>query len=101
MPMGLRILGTEDGLPALPDFQVVMVKAREARQPVTGALADFIGETFSREAEKATRLLHRILHDCRSSRQNVRVVPCLRCERPDQIENALANACGSVILAKA
>lgn len=56
LPTGLRILGTEDGLPALPDFQVLMIKAREARQPVTDALADFIGETFSREADKATRM---------------------------------------------
>jgi len=55
LPQGLRILGPEDNLPALPDFQVLMIKAREARQPVTDALADFIGETFSREADKATR----------------------------------------------
>jgi hypothetical protein len=31
------------------------VTAREARQPVTDALADYIAETFVREAEKATR----------------------------------------------
>jgi DNA-binding transcriptional LysR family regulator len=55
LPVGLRALGVEDGMPSLPDFQVVMVKAREARQPVTDALADYIGETFGREAEKATR----------------------------------------------
>ena len=55
LPLGLRALGADDGLPPLPDFQVVMVKAREARQPVTDALADYIGETFGREAEKAAR----------------------------------------------
>jgi hypothetical protein len=42
-------------MPTLPDFQVVMVRAREARQPVTDALADYIADTFGREAEKATR----------------------------------------------
>jgi DNA-binding transcriptional LysR family regulator len=55
LPLGLRALGAEDGMPPLPDFQVVMVKAREARQPVTDALADYIGETFAREADKAAR----------------------------------------------
>jgi DNA-binding transcriptional LysR family regulator len=55
LPLGLRALGVEDNMPSLPDFQVVMVKAREARQPVTDALADYIAETFGREAEKATR----------------------------------------------
>lgn len=55
MPLGLRALGPEDGMPPLPDFQVVMVTAREARQPVTAALADYIADTFGREAEKATR----------------------------------------------
>jgi DNA-binding transcriptional LysR family regulator len=55
LPAGLRVLGPEENMPALPNFQVVMVKAREARQPVTDALADYIGETFAREAAKATR----------------------------------------------
>jgi DNA-binding transcriptional LysR family regulator len=55
LPLGLRVLSGEDNLPALPDFQVVMVKAREARQPVTDALADYIAETFGREADKAAR----------------------------------------------
>jgi DNA-binding transcriptional LysR family regulator len=55
LPLGLRALGADDNMPSLPDFQVVMVTAREARQPVTDALADYIAETFVREAEKATR----------------------------------------------
>jgi len=55
LPLGLRALGAEENMPPLPDFQVVMVKAREARQPVTDALADYISETFAREAEKAAR----------------------------------------------
>jgi DNA-binding transcriptional LysR family regulator len=56
LPHGLRVLGHEDNMPDLPDFQVVMVKAREPRQPVTDALADYIAETFGREAGKAARL---------------------------------------------
>jgi DNA-binding transcriptional LysR family regulator len=55
LPAGLRILGPEDNMPSLPNLKVVMVKAREARQPVTDALADYIAETFSREADKAAR----------------------------------------------
>jgi DNA-binding transcriptional LysR family regulator len=53
LPPGVRILGAEENLPPLPDFRVVMVKGREARQPVTDVLADYIAETFAREAEKA------------------------------------------------
>lgn len=54
LPEGLRFLGAEDGLPSLPDFQVVMLKARAARQPVTDALGDYIAEVFSREAQRAS-----------------------------------------------
>lgn len=50
LPEGLVVLGAEEGLPPLPDFQVLMIRAREARQPVTDALADFISEVFLREA---------------------------------------------------
>lgn len=53
LPEGLKMLGPEDGLPPLPDFQVMMLKAREAEQPVTDALADYISEVFSREAGKS------------------------------------------------
>jgi DNA-binding transcriptional LysR family regulator len=52
LPEGLRILGREEGLPDLPDFHVLLLKSREARQPVTDALADYISETFAREAMK-------------------------------------------------
>jgi DNA-binding transcriptional LysR family regulator len=52
LPEGVRVLGREDGLPPLPDFQVLMIKGREARQPVTDALGDYISETFAREAGK-------------------------------------------------
>ncbi|GAB0118235.1 LysR substrate-binding domain-containing protein [Acidisoma sp. 7E03] len=50
LPEGLVMLGPEEGLPPLPDFQVMMIRAREARQPVTDALATFISEVFLREA---------------------------------------------------
>jgi DNA-binding transcriptional LysR family regulator len=57
LPEGLVVLGREDGLPPLPDFQVMMLKAREARQPVTDALADYISEVFRREAGNPGRMV--------------------------------------------
>ncbi len=54
LPDGLRILGREDGLPDLPDFQVLLIKGRNARQPVTDALGDYIAETFARETAKGS-----------------------------------------------
>jgi DNA-binding transcriptional LysR family regulator len=56
LPPGVRVLGPEENLPALPDFRVVMVKGRDARQPVTDVLGDYIAETFAREAEKSPGL---------------------------------------------
>lgn len=53
LPDGVRVLGREEGLPALPEFQVLLIKSREARQPVTDALADYIGEVFAREAARS------------------------------------------------
>lgn len=55
LPDGVCVLGREDGLPPLPDFQVLMLKGREARQPVTDALGDYISETFAREASKVSQ----------------------------------------------
>jgi DNA-binding transcriptional LysR family regulator len=52
LPPGVRVLGPEDNVPSLPDFHVVMVKGRDARQPVTDVLADYITETFARETDK-------------------------------------------------
>jgi DNA-binding transcriptional LysR family regulator len=56
LPEGVRVLSREDGLPDLPDFQVLLIKAKEARQPVTDALADYISETFGREAAKGSQV---------------------------------------------
>lgn len=57
LPDGLVVLGQEDGLPPLPDFQVMLLKARDARQPVTDALADYIAEVFRREAGNPGRMM--------------------------------------------
>jgi DNA-binding transcriptional LysR family regulator len=46
LPHGLRPLGPEEGLPTLPDFGVLMLKARNANQPVTDALAAHIDANF-------------------------------------------------------
>jgi DNA-binding transcriptional LysR family regulator len=55
LPEELRIMGPEDNVPSLPDYSIVMAKAREARQPVTDLLADFIEETFRLDTEKPLR----------------------------------------------
>ena len=36
----------DEGLPPLPDFGILMLKGREAAQPVTDALAEQIQERF-------------------------------------------------------
>jgi DNA-binding transcriptional LysR family regulator len=49
LPEGLRVLGPEDGMPRLPDFGILMLKGRTARQPVTDALADHIEASFRQD----------------------------------------------------
>ncbi len=46
LPEGLRPMRPDEGLPSLPDFGIVMLKARAPTQPVTDALADHIQERF-------------------------------------------------------
>ena len=46
LPPGLRPLSPEEGLPPLPDFGIVMLKAHNATQPVTDALAAHIDANF-------------------------------------------------------
>ena len=46
LPHGLRPLGPDEGLPALPDFGILMLKAPNANQPVTDALAAHIDANF-------------------------------------------------------
>lgn len=45
LPDGLRPVRPDEGLPPLPDYGIVMVTARHARQPVTDALAAHIEES--------------------------------------------------------
>ncbi len=52
LPEGLRAVRPEEGLPKLPDFGIVMVKARFPRQPVTDALAAHIEASFQLDARR-------------------------------------------------
>src|SRR5271165_1696220 len=47
LPHGLRPLGPDEGLPPLPDFGILMLKAQNPVQPVTDALATHIAENRS------------------------------------------------------
>lgn len=53
LPEGLRPLRGEEGLPPLPDFGILMVKAQHATQPVTDALAEHIEANFRSSAGAA------------------------------------------------
>ena len=50
LPEGLRAVRPEEGLPRLPEFGIILVKARLARQPVTDALAAHIEESWRLDA---------------------------------------------------
>jgi DNA-binding transcriptional LysR family regulator len=52
LPEGLRVLGRDDGMPQLPDFGIVMLKGRTARQPVTDALASQIEASFRQDSRQ-------------------------------------------------
>jgi DNA-binding transcriptional LysR family regulator len=54
LPHGLRPLGPDEGLPPLPDFAILMLKAQNASQPVTDALATHIGENFQAGAARTS-----------------------------------------------
>ena len=47
LPAGLRVVTDEEGLPPLPDSSVVIIKARNAIQPLTDVLTGIILSTFS------------------------------------------------------
>ena len=36
----------DEGMPALPDFGILLLRGADARQPVTDALAQYIADTF-------------------------------------------------------
>jgi DNA-binding transcriptional LysR family regulator len=46
LPEGVRPMRPEEGLPKLPDFGILLLKGRNAAQPVTDALAAHIEERF-------------------------------------------------------
>jgi DNA-binding transcriptional LysR family regulator len=47
LPEGLRAVRPDEGLPPLPEFGILMLKARNPSQPVTDALAAHIQESFT------------------------------------------------------
>jgi hypothetical protein len=49
LPEGVRQMRPEEGLPRLPEFGIVMLKGRNAAQPVTDALATHIEERFRQD----------------------------------------------------
>jgi DNA-binding transcriptional LysR family regulator len=46
LPQGLRPTRPDEGLPKLPEVNLLLLKAREPRQPMTDALATHIIEAF-------------------------------------------------------
>jgi len=52
LPEGLRPVRPDEGLPKLPDYGIVMIKGRHARQPVTDALASHIEESCRLDARQ-------------------------------------------------
>jgi DNA-binding transcriptional LysR family regulator len=52
LPEGLRLVRPEEGLPPLPDYGILLMQAREPRQPVTDALAQYIADTFHAETNR-------------------------------------------------
>jgi DNA-binding transcriptional LysR family regulator len=56
VPEGLRTLRPDEGLPALPETSILLLKGRVPRQPVTGVLATHIAETFRQEMRRQDRV---------------------------------------------
>jgi DNA-binding transcriptional LysR family regulator len=52
LPEGLRLVRPDEGLPPLPDYGILLMQAREPRQPVTDALARYITDTFRTETNR-------------------------------------------------
>ncbi len=52
LPEGLRAVQAGEGLPELEETGILLLKAREPRQPLTDALADHITETFRAELRR-------------------------------------------------
>lgn len=59
LPEGLRVMRADEGLPALPDFGILLLRGRGASRPVTDALAQHIEESFRLERPEETAVLDR------------------------------------------
>ncbi len=55
LPEGLRLVRPDEGLPPLPDFGILLMKGRNASQPVTDVLATHIAEHFRQESLRQDR----------------------------------------------
>jgi DNA-binding transcriptional LysR family regulator len=55
VPEGLRTLRPDEGLPALPETGLLLLRARASRQPVAGLLAAHIAQTFHQEMRRMDR----------------------------------------------
>jgi DNA-binding transcriptional LysR family regulator len=55
LPAGLRPLRPDENLPPLPDYGILLLKGRDAVQPVTDVLAQSIADTFALEVGKPER----------------------------------------------
>ena len=53
LPQGVRAMRPDEGLPALPEFGIVMLKGRTAAQPVTDALIAHIHDRFEHDFAQA------------------------------------------------
>ena len=55
LPEGLRPMRADENLPPLPDFGILLLKGRDATQPITDTLATHITEAFRHEATRPAR----------------------------------------------
>jgi DNA-binding transcriptional LysR family regulator len=53
LPEGLRPMRPEEGLPQLPEFGIMMLKAKRPHQPVTDALATHIEASFLQDMNRS------------------------------------------------
>ncbi|RFB79312.1 LysR family transcriptional regulator [Methylovirgula sp. 4M-Z18] len=54
LPAGLRPVSSDEGLPDLPAFDVVLAKAVQARQPATDTFVKFLAEKFRSSGSERT-----------------------------------------------
>ena len=52
LPEGLRVMRADEGMPALPEFGILLLRGAHARQPVADALAQYIADTFRTDAAR-------------------------------------------------